>query len=205
MVPKGCNSSGWTDRLRRRLFQRDRVQEWKALVPELVLTLGTNRLIPLFDLSEWDASDGDKHGVKINRPFFTKSFVGWQLILNSTLNFTGNQWRECSSGTLWVNGGDFVTTRASRFWTRWSLVRSLHTVISLKDNKAALVKTESWLHWPPFSWIVSENLVVSTSVFLLTIRIAHNILSNLFSMMTCSHLMTSQGKPTVFVCDKKRR
>ena len=29
-----------------------------ALVPVLVLTLGTDRLIPLLDLSEWDGSDG---------------------------------------------------------------------------------------------------------------------------------------------------
>ena len=44
----------------------------------LVLTLGTDRLIPLFDLSERDGSDGGKHEVKINRWFFMKPSVGQQ-------------------------------------------------------------------------------------------------------------------------------
>ena len=35
-----------------RLFQRDGAQEWKVLAPLLVLTLGTNKLLLLFDLSE---------------------------------------------------------------------------------------------------------------------------------------------------------
>ena len=35
-----------------RLFQRDGAQEWKALVPELVSTPGTDRLIPSIDFSE---------------------------------------------------------------------------------------------------------------------------------------------------------
>ena len=46
----------WTDN--GRFFQRDGAQERKALAPVLVLTLGTDRLIPLLDLSEWDGSDG---------------------------------------------------------------------------------------------------------------------------------------------------
>ena len=102
-----------------RLFQRDGMQEWKALGPVLVLTLGTDKLILLLDLSERDGSDGARHGVKINRLLFMKHFVGQQsdLVLNNILNFTGNQWRERSSGTLWVKGGDFVTTWASWFWT----------------------------------------------------------------------------------------
>ena len=33
-----------------RLFQR----EWKALAPVLVLTLGSDKLLSLFDLSEWE-------------------------------------------------------------------------------------------------------------------------------------------------------
>ena len=41
-----------------RLFQRDSAQEWKALAPVLVLTLGIDRLIPLLDLSEQYGSDG---------------------------------------------------------------------------------------------------------------------------------------------------
>ena len=45
----------WTDS--GGLFQRNGAQGWKVLAPEWVLTLGTGRLIPLFDLSEWDGSD----------------------------------------------------------------------------------------------------------------------------------------------------
>ena len=41
----------------RGLFQRDGAPACKALAPVLILTLGTNRLIPLFDLSERDGSD----------------------------------------------------------------------------------------------------------------------------------------------------
>ena len=40
-----------------RSFQTGRAQEWKALAPVLVLTLGTDRLIPLFDLNVRDGSD----------------------------------------------------------------------------------------------------------------------------------------------------
>ena len=40
-----------------RLFQRDGAQEWKALAPVLVLTLGTDRLLSLFDLSEQGGGD----------------------------------------------------------------------------------------------------------------------------------------------------
>ena len=40
----------WTDS--GRLFQREGAQELKALAPVLVLILGTDRLIPEFDLSE---------------------------------------------------------------------------------------------------------------------------------------------------------
>ena len=40
-----------------RLFQSDRAQEWKALAPVLDLTLGTDKLLSLFDLSEWEGID----------------------------------------------------------------------------------------------------------------------------------------------------
>ena len=40
-----------------RLFQRKGVQELKALALVLVAILGTNRLIPLFDLSERDGRE----------------------------------------------------------------------------------------------------------------------------------------------------
>ena len=45
----------WADS--RRLFQRDGAQEWKALAPVLVLTLGTNKLLSVFDLSEREGID----------------------------------------------------------------------------------------------------------------------------------------------------
>ena len=45
----------WTDS--GRLFQRDGAQEWKALAPLLVFTLGTEKLLLLFDSSEWEGSD----------------------------------------------------------------------------------------------------------------------------------------------------
>ena len=38
-------------------FQRDGAQEWKTLAPVLVLTLGTDKLISLFDLREWEGID----------------------------------------------------------------------------------------------------------------------------------------------------
>ena len=44
----------WTDI--GRLFQRDGAQEWRALAPVLVLTLGTDKPLSLFDLSEWEGS-----------------------------------------------------------------------------------------------------------------------------------------------------
>ena len=40
-----------------RLFQREGSQELKALAPVLVLILGTDRVIPLFDLSECDGRE----------------------------------------------------------------------------------------------------------------------------------------------------
>ena len=39
------------------LFLRDGAQEWKALAPVLVLTLGTDKLLSLFDLNEREGSD----------------------------------------------------------------------------------------------------------------------------------------------------
>ena len=63
-----------------RLFQRDGAQERQALAPALVLTLATDKLLSLFDLSEWDKSNGT-HGVEINRLFFMQGFVGQQIDL----------------------------------------------------------------------------------------------------------------------------
>ena len=39
------------------LFQREEAQEWKALAPVLVLTLGTDKLLSLFDFSEREGID----------------------------------------------------------------------------------------------------------------------------------------------------
>ena len=80
-----------------------------------------------FALSQWMGWEWwGEHGLKINRLFFMKVN---KLILNNILTFTGNQWRERSSGTLRVKGGDFVTTWASQFWTCWSLVSSVPDTI----------------------------------------------------------------------------
>ena len=53
------NAVEGADRTKRRsLFHRVGPQQRKALSPVLVLTLGTEKLIPLFDLSERDGTDG---------------------------------------------------------------------------------------------------------------------------------------------------
>ena len=62
----------WTDS--GRLFQRDRAQEWKALMPVLVLTPGTDKLIPLLDLCERDGSNGESI-------MFPESLLGSKLVL----------------------------------------------------------------------------------------------------------------------------
>ena len=45
----------WTDS--GRLFQREGAHELKALAPVMVLILGNDRVIPLFDLSERDGRE----------------------------------------------------------------------------------------------------------------------------------------------------
>ena len=47
----------------------------------LVLTLGTHRLLSLFNLNERDGSDAAKHEVNMNRLFFTQGFIGKQIDL----------------------------------------------------------------------------------------------------------------------------
>ena len=65
----------WTDS--GRLFQRDGVQEWKALESVLVLTLGTDRQINTFVWFQWTGWKWcGKHGVKVDRLFFMQGFVG---------------------------------------------------------------------------------------------------------------------------------
>ena len=100
-----------------RLFQRDRAQDWKALVSVLASTLETDRLIPLFDLSERDGSAAASVECKqaVFHEWFCRS-TNWSWTI---LTFTGNLWREQSSGTLQVTGADFVTRRAIWFWIYW--------------------------------------------------------------------------------------
>ena len=126
----------------RRLFQGDEAQEWKALAPVLVFTLGTDRLILLFDLSEWDGSDVARHGVKINRLYFTQGFVGQQTDperyfkpycqpMKDTKTVEHCDWMEV----------DFVTKQASQFWIRWRLVTSA-SVIPYKSELQSRVRVE---------------------------------------------------------------
>ena len=76
------------------------------------------------DWSQWAWwKRSGNHGANVNSFFFLKSLVGQQADLEM------DQWREHSSGTLRVNGGDFVTTRARRFKIRWSLVRSVSVIL----------------------------------------------------------------------------
>ena len=114
-----------------RLFPRDGAQEWKALAPVLVLTLGTDKLLSLFDLSEQEGSRCGKHGVKINRLFFTQGFVGQQIDLKkySKPYWHTNEGNEAVE-VLRVNGGDFVTRRAEPVDSEhaWSLVRSISAI-----------------------------------------------------------------------------
>ena len=57
-----------------RLFQRDGAQEWKALAPALVLTLGDWQTI-IIVWSQWTGRDRcSQHGMKINRLFFHTGF-----------------------------------------------------------------------------------------------------------------------------------
>ena len=55
LLKDAVEGADWTKR--RSLFHKLGPQERKALAPVLVLTLGTEKLIPLFDLSERDGTD----------------------------------------------------------------------------------------------------------------------------------------------------
>ena len=56
MPLKGSNWGGWTDRYWVAI-KREGVQDLNAFAPALVLILGANRVIPLFDLIESDGRD----------------------------------------------------------------------------------------------------------------------------------------------------
>ena len=47
-----------TEQTKGEALPKGRGTRWKTLVPVLVMTLRTKRMIPLFDLSEQDGSDG---------------------------------------------------------------------------------------------------------------------------------------------------
>ena len=84
-----------------KLFQRNGAQEWKALVPVLVLTLGTDRLIPWFDLSTgWGWIN--KHGVKINRLFFALDILSQQIDLEKYLK---PYWQPMKGMKQWNTAG----------------------------------------------------------------------------------------------------
>ena len=108
----------WTDS--GSLFQRDRVKSPCTCVGLYRKDQQTNTFV-WSQCMGWESFS--KHGVKINRLFFMKGFVGQQTDLEKYLKYTGNQWKEWSSGTLRLKGGDFVTTRASWFWIHWILAR----------------------------------------------------------------------------------
>ena len=80
------------------LFQRDGAQEWNALAPVLVLTLGTDRLLSLFDLCERDGSDVASMEPKINRLFFTQGFVGQHIDLKQ---YSKRYWRPMKEMKQW--------------------------------------------------------------------------------------------------------
>ena len=67
-------------------FQREETQELNGLFPRLVLTLGTDKVIPLFDLRERDGS-GEASKECTYTGCFSLSFVGQQtdLEINSKL------------------------------------------------------------------------------------------------------------------------
>ena len=72
-----------------RLFQREGAQELKALVPVLVLILGTDRVIPLFDLSErdeekWQSRSEGKQVVPHEELCVSKQILKWTLYLTGS-------------------------------------------------------------------------------------------------------------------------
>ena len=110
-----------------RLFQRKGVQEWNplllryfwlyGLVEWSVYLISMNRM-PVM----WPAWSKEKQAV------FTSSSVGHQTIFSSSQDFTSNQWTQRNAAVEYCNGGDFVTTRASWFWTRWNLLRLVYAI-----------------------------------------------------------------------------
>ena len=132
---KGCNWSGWTER-QQEVAPKRRGTRVKCSCTCTGLDLRDRQA----DSFLWSVNgkgvmaqawSEDKQAV-LHKAFcmstgcLTQSILYVnRLILN---NFTGNQWRERTSGTLRVNGGDFATTWDSRFWVRWSLARSVSAI-----------------------------------------------------------------------------
>ena len=81
-----------------RLFQRDGAQEWQALAPVLVLTLGDWQTI-IIVWSQWTGWQWwGKHGVKINRLFFMQGFVGQQTDLKQ---YSKRYWQPVKGTKQW--------------------------------------------------------------------------------------------------------
>ena len=70
-----------------KLFQIEWAQELNYLFPALVLTLGTDKVIPLFDLSERAGSGIASKVCRLTGVFFTKSFVRQQTDLEINSKF----------------------------------------------------------------------------------------------------------------------
>ena len=102
MFLEGSNWNGWTDR-RWQVVPERRGTRVKS--PWTCVGLNTrDRQTNSFAWSQWTGREWwGKHGVKMNRLLFMKRFVGQQ------------------TGSLSQCG-------ASRFWTRWSLVRSVSVI-----------------------------------------------------------------------------
>ena len=93
-----------------RLFQREGVHELKAPCASVGLDPRDGQSdSSLWSQWAWWKRNGNQ-GAKVNGLLVMKRLT--KQILKWTLYVTDSQWKECSSETLRVNGGDFVTTRS---------------------------------------------------------------------------------------------
>ena len=133
----GSNWTAWTDRQREVVPKRrgTRVKSSSTSIALDSRDWQTNIIV----WSQWTGRNlCGKHGMKINRLFFTQDVN--KFIFKSILNLAGNQWRERSSGVLRVTGGDFFTRRTTWFCTWWSLVRSMSAI----PYKSKLQYRDDW-------------------------------------------------------------
>ena len=73
-----------------KLFQREWVQELNDLFPALVLTIDTDKVIPLCDPSERDGSGVASKEYRLTGCFSLRVVQVIKEILKSTLRFAGN-------------------------------------------------------------------------------------------------------------------